>query len=402
MRALTAVLLALVAGCPGGGSAPDAGPIDAGLDAAWPGSATFTVDVAPFTIHPAGVGEHVAFPDVLRLPDGHLLLAYRVAASHNVDVTGRIVGQVGEQDGVTWSDPTTLLDVAGVDDRDPSLTLLPSGEIGLSYFQYVLQSTTDGTMAVHQVFLARSPADVIAFGDPALVPPGGAMDYPGAHLASALWVDADGAPVIVQACSSPIARAGARLLLPAYGGQSWNSANAASPRSRLTLFASDDGGATWSAQPVAPEAATDVWLQEPSLLVLDDNRFLVHLRTATGDSPGNAGPLEQTRTGDGGATWEAYTAFPFIGHAPYLYRLSSGVILSAFRELNADMSQANVSFIYSLDEGGTWSDPIRILPWVAADLGYPSIRELDDGRVLIVFYTGGTAISAVIYDVTVT
>ena len=40
-----------------------------------------------------------------------------------------------------------------------------------------------------------------------------------------------------------------------------------------------------------------------------------------------------------------------------------------------------------------------MLPPQLEETGYPSILELDDGRVLFVYYIGGHRIEGVIYDV---
>jgi hypothetical protein len=203
--------------------------------------------------------------------------------------------------------------------------------------------------------------------------------------------------VVVTACSSPIREIGGSVFVQSYGGEAWNTGNPASPRSRISLFASGDGSAPWAELPIAEGQAADTWLQEPSLLALGPNRWIVQLRTAAGASPGNAGNLWQTRTDDGGATWSAYEDLGFVGHAPYLYRLSNGVIVSAFRWLNDAFTSTNVDFIYSVDEGATWSALVPILEPQTVEVGYPSILELEGDRMLVVFYVGGTTIRGAIY-----
>ena len=42
--------------------------------------------------------------------------------------------------------------------------------------------------------------------------------------------------------------------------------------------------------------------------------------------------------------------------------------------------------IFSSDNGKTWVDDRMIAPWVGWDIGYPSSVQLDDGRVMTVFY----------------
>ncbi len=94
------------------------------------------------------------------------------------------------------------------------------------------------------------------------------------------------------ASSSAIVEAGGELLLPAYGGRALNLANlGVHPRSRLSLVSSSDLGSDWTTRPVAPEMAEDTWLMEPALLVRPDGAWLMHVRTAAGDSPGSPGNL---------------------------------------------------------------------------------------------------------------
>lgn len=345
---------------------------------------------------------HVAFPDITRLSDGQILLVYREASEHGVDPTGRITKQIGSADGTTWTDPEILHDVPDVDDRDPSVTTLSNGDIVLNYFQYIYQTTTgDGNLGVHQIFYGRSSDDGQTWGDFTMVPSGSglAMDYPNAEIGSdLLWNDGNGNPVVVTACSNPIVEIGDRLFSQNYGGNAWNSANPSAPKSYISLFISDDSGATWSEQMIAPGVSQDTWLQEPSLLALDEENWIVHLRTASGSSPGNPGYLWQIRTDDGGQTWGDYLQFDFIGHAPYLYRLSNGVVLSAFRWLNDTYTSTNVNFIYSTDNGETWSEMISIIEPQTVEVGYPSILELADNRMLIVYYFGGQTIAGIIYE----
>lgn len=385
------------------GGAPDAGPPDAGdVDTdTWPDLAgldcAFTPQTGSFVIRALPEG-HVAFPDIARLPSGEILLVYREAALHGVDPTGRIVRQIGAADALNWSEPETLHDTPDVDDRDPSVTVTSGGGVIINWFQYLYEVTDDGDLGVHQIFFGRSDDLGAALAETSMVP-GESMGYPGAHLGDdELWTDAAGDPVVVTACSSPIREIGGTLFVQNYGGYAWNTSNADAPRSRISLFASGDGGSAWAELPIADGQAADTWLQEPSLLALGPDRWIVQLRTAAGSSPGNAGNLWQTTTDDGGATWTEYEDLGFVGHAPYLYRLGNGVLVSAFRWLNDAFTSTNVNFIYSMDEGATWSDMISILDPQVVEVGYPSILELEGSKMLVVFYVGGTTIRGAIYD----
>lgn len=360
----------------------------------------FTLSSEPFEIKSVSSG-HVAFPDVTRLATGEILLVYRQADAHGVDPSGAIVGQFGTPDGLVWSPARILVDVPDVDDRDPSVTTLSSGEISMSYFQYVYQDTPDGQMSVHQIFYSTSGDDGETWSDPSMVPSGDgyAMEYEDAGIGEEdLWQDGDQNPVMVTACSNQPVEVGQRIILQSYGGIGWNTANPDSPKSRISLFSTEDLGATWTEDAIRPDDETGTWLQEPALLAFDEDEWIVQLRTAAGTSPGNPGTMWQVRTEDGGQTWGEYLKFDFVGHAPFLYQLSNGVVVSAFRWLNSSFTSTNVNFVYSMDRGRTWSEMISILEPQTVEVGYPSILELDGGKMLIVYYVGGYRIEGVIYD----
>ena len=82
---------------------------------------------------------------------------------------------------------------------------------------------------------------------------------------------------------------------------------------------------------------------------------------------------------DLGLTWSDSAPMGFEGHAAYLFRHSSGTILVAHR-LPA------TSLHYTFDEAKTWHGPVKIDDCGGA---YPSMCELPDGRVFIVYYEEG-------------
>jgi hypothetical protein len=380
-------------------------PADAGVDTSDaplppPTSITFG-DPERFVIA-SGDGDHLAFPDVTRLPDGQLLLVYRRGATH-VDSTGRLMKQLGSADGRTWSAPEVLYDTPDIDDRDPSVMTTKKGEVLVNWFQYVATTTSSGTLTTHEVFALRSTDGGKTFAPFGQITKG-QLSIPGATKNGAgLWVDEAGKEIVVGAASSAIVEFGSRLILPTYGGMALATSvtGIKSPPSRITLFESTDGAATFTEQPVNPDADTAVWLQEPALLPLAD-RWLMHARSADGASPGNPGKLLQAVSTDEGRTWSSWEPFPFVGHAPELIELTGGVIISAFRELDDAYTHEWVSLVTSIDAGHTWSDPIRIRDCRASECGYPGLIELSDSRLLVVYYApGGRSIDAAIYPFTI-
>lgn len=361
--------------------------------------AVFTLSDGPIEIRSiTGIDEHIGFPDIAQLDSGEILLVYREATKHAVDTAGRLVRQVGSSDALSWSAPELVHDVPDIDDRDPSITALSDGSIALAYFQYVFQATTDGPLTNYHVFYGESHDDGASFDDVAIVE--GMMDYPGADVGpDGLWEDGDGQPISVYACTQPVFESGGQIHAPLYGGPPWVPTNPESPRSRVVLASSADHGGSWELRPLAPAQGEDLWLQEPSILAIDEQRWLMHVRAAEGDSPGNSGVMRQAISEDGGQTWSAYEDFDFIGQSPYLARLSSGVLLSAFRWYDDTLTTVSVNFMYSMDEGESWSEMIELFEPQLEETGHPTILELADGRVLFVYYVAGTLIEGLIYDV---
>ena len=363
-----------------------------------PHDVNFTPETS-FTIVNGG-GDHLAFPDVAKVADGSLVLVYRRGSSH-VDATGKIMKIFGDARGTIWYNEEVLYDVPDMDDRDPSITTLPGGELAVNYFQYLTRTVGNTTLSTHHIFYGTSGdagATFSAFGQ---VDPGDMLPVEPVRDGDGVWVDGQGEPIIIEASSAPVIAHKGLLLLPAYGGNALNLANlGATAKSRITLYTSSDNGQSWQGAPVNRFNRPDAWLMEPAILALDNGRLLMHIRTALGASPSNAGPLMQAVSDDDGATWSDWEEFGFTGHAPELYQLGNGVVISAFRWINDAFTAENVSFMYSTDRGETWSGLIEIADCGAAECGYPGVMELDNGGVLMVYYApGGGSIKGVIYHV---
>ena len=82
---------------------------------------------------------------------------------------------------------------------------------------------------------------------------------------------------------------------------------------------------------------------------------------------------------DHGRSWSVSKSLGFPGHCPYLLRTRENIILLAHRV-------PNTSLHYSLDECATWSENVVIDNVIGA---YPSMVNLRDGTVLVVYYEEG-------------
>ena len=281
---------------------------------------------------------YVAFPDVCRLNDGRLMAVYYVGYSHVSTPTaghptgGRIAYSFSFDEGQTWTGLKTLADTP-LDDRDPSIVQLPNGRILCNFFAL-------GTDSYGNTLLLTELTESSDYGE--------------------TWSE----PVIVYsgyATSSPIRRLeNGDLIFPLYrqaDGTAWGA-----------IGISENSGRTWSDPITIPrgkyrlDAETDIiQLSDGSLYAIQRTQMAYSIST------------------DNGRSWSVSKDVGFTGQCPYLLRTSGGAILLAQRDPNTCLR-------ISRDECETWSDPIIVDQVPGA---YPSMVELRDGTILILYYEEG-------------
>jgi len=305
--------------------------------AAWaePVTASSTVTVA----REAGGGSYEAFPDVCRLADGRLFCVYYASYRHvgvpNTEwpLGGKISGSWSSDEGKTWSPPETIFD-GPLDDRDPSITQLRDGRLVATFFN------TQGS----QVIVASSSSG--PWGPPAVIAPGIWISSPVRELADGSW--------IVGAYFQDERQA--------YG---------------VTLR-SPDSGKTWES-PSAIDSAGQFLAAETDVIQLKSGELLAALRGERG------APMNFSRSRDGGKSWSKAEPSSFVGHCPYFHRAPGGEILLGYRQPQAGPTRGT-ALRFSVDEAATWSDAILVDPVIGA---YPSMVNLQDGSVLVVYYEEG-------------
>ena len=294
-----------------------------------------------------GAGGYEAFPDVCRLADGRLMAVFYAGYDHVSLPTpkwprgGRVDFALSSDEGRTWTKARVLYDGPD-DDRDPSIVQLPSGRLLCNFFS-----------------LRRKPGRAGAAGE---------WDGLGTRLVESgdrgrTWSK----PRLVSAdyyCSSP-ARIlpDGRLMLGLYrqeGEKAWGA-----------VTTSGDDGTTWGPVVDIPNGG---WRldAETDVITLADGRILAVEREP-------ATSMGSSISADGGRTWSVSQPLGFPGHCPYLLRTSKGVIILAHR-------LPGTSLHYSFDDGRTWSENVSVDDRIGA---YPSMAELRDGTVLVVYYEEG-------------
>lgn len=292
----------------------------------------------------AGAGGYQAFPDVCRLRDGRLMCVFYAGYGHvampnaQLPKGGRLSYCTSDDEGHTWSKAETLYDGPD-DDRDPSIVQLKNGLLICNFFS-LRQGTESGKPWIGLgTWLVTSDDLGKTWSEPRKV----YDDY---------------------YCSSPIRElSDGRLILPLYRETAHSAAGA--------VGISDDGGKTWG-KAIDIDNGGRRLDAETDVIELADNSLYAAQRDAMFFSTSN----------DRGNTWSVSKPIGFPGHCPYLHRTRDGIILLAYR-LHAAHSTC---LRYSLDECKTWSDEIVVDKVIGA---YPSMADLRDGSILIVYYEEG-------------
>jgi sialidase-1 len=318
----------------------------------------------------AGAGGYQAFPDVCRLKDGRLMCVF-YAGYHHISLScpqhpkgGRIACCTSADEGHSWSKPTMLYDGPD-DDRDPSIVQLANGQLLCNFFS----------------LRRKAPADRPCpnpFSEP--------------YVVTGTWIVAsdDSGKTWSEprklydqyVCSSPVRELSTgRLILPLYSETGEGSKQSGAFGA---VAVSDDGGKTWS-RPIDIDNAGVRLDAETDVIELRDGRLWAAQRSSHS-------PACFAVSTDRGDTWTKSQPLGFVAHCPYLLRTASdsGIVLLGYRgykTLNAS-DGAFTALRFSRDECKTWSTPAVVDSYGGA---YPSMVNLKDGSVLIVYYEEGSA-----------
>lgn len=233
-----------------------------------------TAPLRPMNISLAG--SHAAFPGLTQTSDGTLTVAWRQGSDHVAARDGAIVTATSLDTGLTYHNPTTVLDNS-VDRRDPSLSTI-GGEVWLTYF--------DGTRP------ASSPlAGSGLLGDASGTTGAASNGAEGAYV-----IRGARPPVRIDQLPYAAISAPAVTLPDGSVGAVYYGRAGVETRDSAWFARSTDGGATWSSTRIANGQADGRDYQEPWLVVRNGTLHVLHRH-------GNWDAVGITSSTDGGATW---------------------------------------------------------------------------------------------------
>jgi len=307
------------------------------------------------------------FPVLIRLQDGSLGAVVRGGAPH-IGIRGRLDWIRSTDGGKTWSTPTVVVD-SQWDDRNPSLGQMADGTIVIGYAEaqtYNEKGEWDTEAGEYIQFYVTSKDNGQTWSEKKLL-------YRGAVRGGSPF----GRIILLSDGSA---------LMSMYGGHDpdWQGAPTAEDVKGSTMSAyvvSHDNGETWEDFTVVAPTGHN----EMTLLALSDQRLIAMCRT-------DGGAVDQYDSSDGGRTWEGPKPVTQASqHPPDVVRLASGKLLLVWGNRRAPLG---VCSMVSEDQGQTWRYDDRVmLAWDSnnGDCGYPSLVQLDDGTIVMLYYSVGNA-----------
>lgn len=152
-------------------------------------------------------------------------------------------------------------------------------------------------------------------------------------------------------------------------------------RFRAWMYRSKDDGRTWG-EPVVIGPAHN----ETNILHLGGGRWLACARGGTGVEGKDF--MDLFASGDDGRTWRKKRQLTGTQRVNgHLLRLQDGRVLFSYGDRISAHGRRGLEAMLSIDQGETWSAPIRLIDWNGLDGGYPSCVQRGDGQIVTAYYS---------------
>ena len=322
--------------------------------------------VRHFTIA-AVPGRHLAFPGVAKLPDGDLAVVFREGAEH-VCPYGRICMTVSKDGGRNWSAPFVVWDTA-TDERDPSLHMLPDGRMMLTHMawnSWTRAKRTSEKFPAASAYVAQAGLPKYGYSQYLFSSDGG-KTWTGRKIGDSRMFCPHGPAYKDGFFYQPVtAHENGKRQVCMYRINS-----DATQIERIGLVGETADGNS-RVKPI---------YMEPHTVILPDGTMVTALRVDCD------GFMRISFSGDGGKSWSEPAKTPIRGFPQHLLQLKDGRLLATYG--HRYRPGLGVRACISRDGGRTWDIDREIIirnNGLNGDLGYPVSIELEDGKVLTVYY----------------
>lgn len=330
------------------------------------------------------VNRYIGWPTAARTAGGDILVVFSGDRDEHVCPYGKIFLTRSSDDGKSWSEPEIICNTP-LDDRDAGIVALQSGALVISWFNSLAFEVDEYHAWVKDDGARVNKSDWKKASS--LITNKERQERLGSFTIRSeddgrTWSD----PVmnVVSAPHGPIQLSDGRLM---YIGSLMPFVS-----QRIGVEESLDEGRTWHVVgevPLPEEALSrEVDMCEPHLCEASDGRLIAVLRKNCAVEKRG---VYQSESLDGGRTWSKPSEIlrsdgsSLKGYPPHLLKLRDGRILMVY---GYRLEPFGERALISCDDGRTWDidNEIEICPSHCGDLGYPASVELDDGKILTVFY----------------
>ncbi len=321
-----------------------------------------------------------AWPTVALLKDGTIAVVSSGFRLRHACPFGKAVIQYSKDNGKTWSNPTPIIDTP-LDDRDAGICV--KGDT-------VLVTSFNNTPSAQRGFITSPWTNyenqhdlnkfVLSYVD--LI----AQEEVDKYVGATYVISKDGGYTFSKPKKSihslcnphgPTLLDDGRMMII---GRKF--VDGGTKLSTEVCYAFSNDGETWeNLKTIDVPRTGDALYCEPHLVQAKNGYIICHMRV---DSYNSNFTIYQSVSKDNGKTFSKFVPLRVLGSPPHLLRHSSGALICVYgRRVKPFGQRAIISF----DNGKTWSHEITLRnDGFDSDLGYPSSVELDDGKILTVYY----------------
>ena len=345
-------------------------------------------------------GRMCAWPTVAKAADGSLVAVFSGDREAHICPWGKVQMVKSVDGGETWTRPRTI-GKTKLDDRDAGIVALPDGRLFVTWFNsvayrtyYDLDTTNypPGSAKAKWQEVDRKTTDAEKRENCGLY---GVWSSDNGETWTApeklvtLRSQTPHGPVLLK--DGTLMQFGRRFGDNIRAMFSTNHCEHTS----MTVERSTDGGRTWStlceeiADATGENDSNPNWFAEPYVAELPNGELFALIRCGAAENV----LMRQTRSKDGGRTWEPITPTNLSGLPPHLLVLRDGRLLATYGRRTKTLGGYGEYAAVSSDGGRTWDFEVKLSGAKIYDLGYPATLELEDGVLLTVYYqqppTGG-------------